>query len=229
MTKPPRSQQLVGRRAQVLRLLRESNEPLGIAEIANRLGIHANTARFHLDPLVANGQVECTRAEPGTPGRPPQLFQAVHGMDPMGARHYRVLAEALAATLATDPDSGRRATEAGRVWGHLQAPAHTDTSSPADGVDPVEAAVSVNRLIGMLNELDFAPEQNDESRRSQIGLRNCPFLELAVDHSEVTCSVHLGLMRGAMEWWGAPVTVDRLDPFVEADLCMVHLSEVGAS
>lgn len=229
MTKPPRPQQSVGRRTQVLQLLRDANEPLGIAEIADRLGIHTNTARFHLDTLVDNGQVERTRAEPGTPGRPPQLFRAVRGMDPMGPRHYRVLAEALTATLATDPDPSRRAADAGRVWGRLQASTVTDTTSRTDRVDPVDSAASVELLTQMLDELGFAPEQTTGGLRSQIGLRNCPFLELAVDRSEVVCPVHLGLMQGAMESWSSPVTVERLDPFVEPDLCMVHLTTVGAS
>lgn len=226
MTEPPPPRRLAGRRRQVLQLLREANEPLGIAEIADRLGIHANTARFHLDTLIRNGQVECTRAESGTPGRPPQLYQTMRGMDPMGARHYRVLAEALAASLTTDPDRSRRTTDAGRQWGRLHATAVTD---PAGRDEPALAADSVDRLTGMLDELGFAPDQAAGRDRSQIGLRNCPFLELAVDHSEVVCPVHLGLMQGAMESWGSPVTVERLEAFVEPDLCMVHLGAVGAS
>jgi predicted ArsR family transcriptional regulator len=36
--------------------------------------------------------------------------------------------------------------------------------------------------------------------------------------------VHLGLMQGALTAMRAPVTVDRLDPFVEPDLCVAHLA-----
>ena len=42
--------------------------------------------------------------------------------------------------------------------------------------------------------------------------------------ARVICPVHLGLMRGAMTALGAPVTVERLDPFAEPDLCLAHLS-----
>lgn len=224
MTKPP-AQQSAGRRSQVLQLLRDTDEPLSVAETAERLGIHANTVRFHLETLVDNGQVECTRAELGRPGRPPQLFRAVRGMDPMGPRHYRVLAEALAATLATDPDSSGRATEAGRVWGRLQASVVADV---ANRDEPLDAGASVGLLTGMLDELGFAPEQTTGGARSQIGLRNCPFLEAAIDHPHIVCPVHLGLMQGAMQAWNSPVTVDRLDAFVEPDLCMVHLGSAGA-
>ena len=40
---------------------------------------------------------------------------------------------------------------------------------------------------------------------------------------------HLGLMRGALETWEAPVTVDRLDAFVEPDLCLVQLTRQAAA
>lgn len=225
MTTQPGSQQSVGRRAHVLRVLREAQQPLGIAEIANRLGIHANTVRFHLDTLVEHGQVERSRARPGTPGRPPQLFAPVRAMDPTGPRHYQVLAEALATTLAADPDPHARSLEAGRRWGRGHASALTDATETSV---PPDAAEAIEHLVVLLDELDFAPEQR-LGDRSQIGLRRCPFLELAVDRAEVVCPIHLGLMQGAMESWSSLVTVDRLDAFVEPDLCVAHLTTIGAS
>lgn len=225
MTMSRRGWYAAGRRGEVLQLLRDVGEPMGIAEIADRLGIHGNTVRFHLDTLVGNDQVERTAAERKSPGRPPQLFQVAQGMDPMGPRHYQTLAEVLATSLATDPDPSGRGVEAGRAWGRLQASATTDT---ADRHESPGAAESVRRLTGMLDELGFAPEHTADSGRSQIGLRHCPFLELAVRRSEVVCPVHLGLMQGAMESWDSPVTVDRLDAFVEPDLCVAHLSAGGS-
>lgn len=225
MTKQPGSQQSVGRRQRVLHLLREAQQPLGIAEIANRLGIHANTVRFHLDTLVEHGQVERSSAAAGNPGRPPQLFAAVRAMDPTGPRHYQVLAEALATTLEGDPSPRARSLDAGRQWGRGHASALADVRETSD---PPEAAEAVEHLVVLLDDLDFAPEQ-PLGDHSQIGLRRCPFLELAVDHSEVVCPIHLGLMQGAMESWGSPVTVERLDAFVEPDLCVAHLKTIGAS
>ena len=68
------------------------------------------------------------------------------------------------------------------------------------------------------------PEARMAAGQRQIGLRHCPFLELAETRSEIVCPVHLGLMQGAMEAWHSPVAVDRLEPFVEPDLCLAHLS-----
>ena len=39
--------------------------------------------------------------------------------------------------------------------------------------------------------------------------------------------MHLGLMQGALTAMRAPITVDRLDPFVEPDLCVAHLASAA--
>jgi quercetin dioxygenase-like cupin family protein len=126
---------------------------MAVAEIADRLEIHANTARFHLESLVSDGRVERTTADSGSPGRPPQLFHAVQGMDPMGPRHFRVLAEVLAASLATDADPSGRVLEAGRFWGRHQASTVTDATETDEALEPAE---SVERLMRLLDELGFA-------------------------------------------------------------------------
>lgn len=213
-----------GRRLQVLQLLRGADAPLGIAEIAHRLGVHANTVRFHLETLVANGQVERHTASHAGPGRPPQLFRAAPGMDPMGPRRYQVLAEVLVGDVAARSDPADRAAEAGRRWGRRQA-----LAAAVDEPNPVGTGESVERMTRMLDELGFAPDPVADTDPPAIGLRHCPFLELAESRSEVVCPIHLGLMQGAMESWGAPVTVERLDAFVEPGLCVAHLNLTGAS
>jgi predicted ArsR family transcriptional regulator len=214
-----------GRRPQVLRILKGTPGPLSINDIADRLGVHPNTVRFHLDRLMESGQVERVETDRHTTGRPPLLFRPVRGMDPTGPRHYRLLAELLMQSLAGDPDRSARALELGRAWGRRQ---HSEPGvGAAAGAEGSDEAVA--RLMGLLDEIDFAPEKRQDKGLLQIGLRHCPFLELAEARPEIICPVHLGLMQGALEAWKAPVTVDRLDPFVEPDLCLAHLTSVGTS
>jgi predicted ArsR family transcriptional regulator len=61
----------------------------------------------------------------------------------------------------------------------------------------------------------------------RAGTRHYRF-ELAENATGVVCPVHLGLMQGAMDTWRAPVLVDRLEAFVEPDLCLAHLTLQGA-
>ncbi|MGZ0153564.1 helix-turn-helix transcriptional regulator [Kribbella sp. WER1] len=220
-----------GRRADVLRVLRDADRPMDLPEIAARLGIHVNTARFHLETLVGNGQVERTTGGRGRPGRPPLMFQAVRRMDPTGPRHYRVLADILTASLATDPNPTTRATEAGRHWSRTQTPPRADPApmrAPTPTSAASEAADVVGGLTGLLEELGFAPEQLPAGGHPRIGLRHCPFLELAEERSDVVCAIHLGLMQGAIESWNSPISVDRLQPFAQPDLCIVHLADTSS-
>lgn len=219
MADPDSGAESTGRRRAVLRILRASSTPLSIVAVADKLDVHPNTVRFHLDTLVAEGRVEHVQPTRRGPGRPPLMFRAVPQMDRDGMRQYRLLAEILAIGLAGEPDSGSRAVAAGRAWGER-------LGSP--GPDP-GAEESIAHLMGVLDDLGFEPELRASDGAQQLGLRHCPFLELAERQPGVICPVHLGLMRGALETWAAPVTVERLEAFVEPDLCLAHLALAGAA
>lgn len=207
-----------GRRLDVLRLVQAADEPLSIAQIADELGVHPNTVRFHLDTLVEEGRVEHTEPDHKGRGRPALMFRAIRQMDRGGTRRFRLLAEILTIGLAADSDPSGKALAAGRAWGHRLRPLH----QPAGCVDAEE---STGHLLEMLDELGFEPErlEPDAGGDELLGLRHCPFLELAETSTQVVCPIHLGLMQGALEAWDSPVTVDRLDPFAKPDRCVAHL------
>lgn len=209
-----------GRRAEVLEVLRAADGPLSITAIALALGIHPNTVRFHLDALAEAGQVEAVEGGRTKPGRPPLMFRAVAGMDPAGPRDYRMLAGILADALARQPRPSARAMAAGRASAERVAePARTRSRRQA-----------VDRLTGLLDQLGFAPENASAAKNSdEIRLRNCPFLELVGTRRDVICPIHLGIMKGALEAWNAPVTVDALTPFAEPDVCVAHLVSTASA
>jgi predicted ArsR family transcriptional regulator len=214
------AKQSLGRRDDVLRVLKAAHTSMSIAAIADTLDVHPNTVRFHLDTLVNAGRVEQVASDRKGPGRPALLFRATQRMDPGGPRHYRLLAEILAVALAGDRDAGARATAAGREWGRqLKPPPPTTTEAPG-------AEDSIQHLVDFLDELGFAPERRGSER---VELRHSPFLELAETQKTVICPIHFGLMQGALETWRAPVTADRLEAFVEPDLCLVHLTRQVAA
>ncbi len=195
---------------------------MSILAIAEQLAVHPNTVRFHLDSLVADGQAE--QAEHGRkgPGRPPLMFQAVRQMDRGGTRHYRLLAEILTMALAADRDPRAKAMAAGREWGR-------NLESAPEAAESMSADHAIDHLVGVLDELGFAPERRTSDGEQSVGLRHCPFLELAETRGSVVCPIHLGLMQGALETWAAPVSVGRLDAFVEPDLCLAHITPVKAA
>ncbi|HET6633821.1 MAG TPA: helix-turn-helix domain-containing protein [Streptomyces sp.] len=213
------------RRAEVLRAVREAHEPPSVADIADRLGVHPNTARFHLDALVDEGAVERTSVRPDGPGRPRTVHRPRPGMDRGGPRGYRLLARVLLSRLAAaGTDGTEEAVRAGREWGGFLV----ERPAPAARIGRQEA---VARLTALLADLDFAPETDTaaEQGTEQIRLRHCPFLELAEEYGPLVCQIHLGLMQGALAELRAPVRAERLEPFAEPDACLTRLRHTTAA
>ena len=111
------------RRQQVLDVIQRAADPVGVSEIADRIGVHPNTVRFHLDALVGDGIVERVPDTPSGPGRPRAGYRPRPGLARGSARRYRVLTEILLSHLSA---------AAGRTWVHTWCPdAHRLKSSPA--------------------------------------------------------------------------------------------------
>ena len=205
-------------RARVLDLLRAAGSPAGVRDIADQAGLHPNTARFHLDALVDAGLAARAPKERTTPGRPSMAYRAVAGAEPVGRRRYRLLAEMLTSLIAGMlPKPGEAAGEAGREWGRYL----TEPPPPYQRLDAGEA---VERLTATMAEIGFAPEAVTDGTQYQLRLRQCPFREVAENHQDVVCQLHLGLMQGALAQMRAPVTADRLQPFAEPSLCIAYLA-----
>jgi predicted ArsR family transcriptional regulator len=196
----------------VLELLESQPGPVTVAELAERAGQHPNTIREHLDTLVADGLAERERAGAEGRGRPSWLYAAVSR--PPAAPEYAGLATALAMQIARTSDNPREeALEAGTTWGAQLAERRPTPSTPA------AARQSVVELLGGLG---FDPEA--DQRRQRVRLRECPLLEAAMEQPDVVCSVHLGLVRGALDAWHTSAEQTSLLPFAEPGACLLHLT-----
>ena len=205
-------------RARVLDLLRAADSPLGVQEVADRTGLHPNTARFHLDGLVEAGLATREPQARVTPGRPSMAYRAAEGGGSAGGRRYRLLAEILTSLIAgTMPEPGKAAMEAGRQWGAYL----TEQPPPYQRPSPDEA---IEKLAAIMEELGFAPQAVPDGKQYRLCLHQCPFREVAQHHQDVVCSLHLGLMQGALAQMRARVTADSLEPFAEPSLCIAHLT-----
>jgi predicted ArsR family transcriptional regulator len=216
---PPSGPALGDSRAQVLAVLQAARQPLAVSDIAAEVGLHPNTARFHLDGLVAQGLAQRDTEQRDVPGRPRSLYQASADGPHTGRRSYRLLAEILTSYLATHTKQpGQAALSAGEAWGRFL----TERPAPFRRVD---ADTATRQLVATLDDIGFAPEAVAGRRERQILLHHCPFLETAEEYRDVVCAVHLGLMRGMLAELDAPVDAKRLDPFVEPNLCVAHLTK----
>lgn len=215
---PPEASALGDSRARVLEVLQVAGTPLGVGEVAARVGLHANTTRFHLDGLVGQGLAERKSEDRAAPGRPRALYSSRRDSAPAGRRSYRFLAQILTSYVAgASRQPEKAALRAGEEWGRYLA-------TRPEPFRRTDAAAANRQLVQALDDIGFAPESTRVGRKRQILLHHCPFREAAEQHREVVCTVHLGLMRGLLAELDAPMDAERLGPFVEPDLCITHLA-----
>lgn len=208
------------RRAMVLALLRRSDQPLSVAEVAEAMDLHVNTARFHLDGLVDDGLAARTAEPRETPGRPRILYSS-EGLSP-GPRSYELLAQMLTGFVSSLEDVDTATVELGKAWGrHL-----VERAAPSQRVDAEEA---LSRLDRMLDAVGFQPEAHATEEGAEVRLRHCPFQEVAQQHPDVVCAIHLGLMQGALDELDAPIATTSLEPFATPHACVARLETTRAA
>lgn len=201
-------------RVEILHVLQGADGALSAESLAAAVGLHLNTAREHLERLVAAGFLERQPEVRSTRGRPRILYRVVDRDagatldERLRAHLLSVLAEGYGKQV-DEPDVV--AERIGRAW--------------AQGLAATGAADQLAALEMHLEDLGMRPEVELEPLR--IHLRRCPFEDLARQRPDVVCSVHLGVARGVLAHHEGPVVAERLEPFVAPQHCILHLARTG--
>ena len=208
---------LTGSRLAVLTVLEQQAEPMGLAGLSARTSLHPNTLREHLEALESSGRVRRFRAEPSGRGRPAWLYESTDTSTTPPATEYVGLATALASVIARhSPDPRSEALEAGQNWGH--------TLGRSKSLPHGRGATGARRrVVALLADLGFAPEPS--ARATSVRLTRCPLLDVARAEPDIVCGVHLGIVRGALQEWGASSQDAELLPFSETGACTLLLPQ----
>ncbi len=186
----------------ILEALRDAPDGLDANQLAGRFELHPNTIRWHLGVLTDAGLVEEVPERRRGRGRPSIVHRLTSEGIASGHDNYRLLATMLTDALARDGHGEARAYETGVRWGrHLQQ-AEPDAT-----------------VVELLDREGFAAERHGD----RVEMRRCPFYALAEGAPQVICTLHHGIVDGALEEAGADESVERLDPFVEPGLCIAYL------
>jgi predicted ArsR family transcriptional regulator len=174
------------------RELATSTRPLSAQDLAERLGLHPNTVRLHLDRLRETGLVEAEAIHRGTVGRPQHLYSLAPGAPSLGfdPPAHALLAGVLGA-LAEQVGAGPEDAEAvGTQWGTQLA-------------RRTRARACVDTLATELDRLGFEPAVGPGDGTAEGAVRieflHCPFRELAEAYPELVCSLHRGICAGVID------------------------------
>ena len=187
----------------ILEALREAPDGLDTGQLAEHVVLHPNTIRWHLGVLADGGLVQDTPERRHRRGRPRIVHRLTGEGLARGRDEYRLLATMLTDAVADDDSGAARAYETGVRWGrHLQ-----------------QGEPDAN-LAQLLDREGFEAEQHGD----QVEMRRCPFYALAEGSPQVICTLHHGIIDGALAEAGSEQAVERLDPFVEPNLCIARLT-----
>jgi predicted ArsR family transcriptional regulator len=181
-------------------------------ELADSLGLHANTVRLHLDRLREAGLVEVEAIHRGTVGRPSHVYSLAPGAPGLGfdPPSYTLLSGLLAALAERVGADGTEATEIGRAWG-VEAGRRTRSRS------------CVKALVGELERLGFEPETETAGGTTDVAFMRCPFRELAEAYPELVCNLHRGISEGIVAEVGGG-TVEDFATLYDRDPCRVSVA-----
>ncbi len=199
-------------RERVLAALVEAREPLDAAELARRVGLHANTVRFHLGRLAEAGLVASTLEARSRPGRPHVLYEpTAEAGEPV--EDYRFLARMLATALEAGPEpSARRST-----------PARDGAATSSSGARPTSPCPPTRRH-GRSSGCSPTRASRPSAPATACACAAARSRTWPSRTARVICALHLGLLRGALEELRAPVQVEALRPFAEPGICVVDFA-----
>jgi predicted ArsR family transcriptional regulator len=187
--------------------------PAGTEELAERLELHPNGVRGHLERLRESGLVTRERTRQAR-GRPRDMWSIAPEARPGGEAPsaYVDLGRWLTRVVRSGRTSLRAVERTGREIGHELAPDSGDAS-------PEEA------MHATLTSLGFQPRREvDPDGGLTYRLCNCPYRDAAADNQDVVCTLHRGITRGLLDTL-APET--KLAGFVPRDPhaagCLIEL------
>jgi predicted ArsR family transcriptional regulator len=165
--------------------LARSPRPLVTADIAERLGLHPNTVRPHLDRMREVGLLDVVTDAQGSVGRPQHRYSLAADAPSLGFEPpaFPVLARMLLRLASAADVSAADAVDAGREQGAAAA------RRPAAGT-------CAEALSAELAALGFDPESVVDEQGATIAFTRCPFRDLAESNPDLVCSLHRGLIEG---------------------------------
>ena len=204
--------------------LGRSPAPLSATELADRLALHPNTVRPHLDRMREAGLVEVEPIHRGTVGRPQLRYSLAPGAPGLGfdPPAHTLLAGLLAALAEQLGGDALDAANLGRRWG-------TDASGRRQSGRGCLAA-----LVAELDRLGFDPVEQElgagdpDGRRVRVDFLHCPFRELAEAYPELVCNLHRGIVEGVVAQGGRAARptgmVEDFRTLIDRDPCNVTVS-----
>ncbi|SER78427.1 helix-turn-helix transcriptional regulator [Corynebacterium cystitidis] len=226
----PEMLKLSPKQTEVLATLQSFPRGARAADIAERLGMHVNTARGHLDELVAKDAVRVTSAPAAGRGRPSLIFQVRVPDNRTIAEEHIELIELLVGLVENSSSSDEAVERARAVGAQWAATIKSEEETWSTAADTIAG------LNQRLREMGFDPQVvehgthcaddpiSDSSPSAEITLHSCPFVSAdGTTPSPFICAVHEGFLQERIARYANDHVNLELKRYTPTETCTVKV------
>ncbi|MFC4320754.1 helix-turn-helix transcriptional regulator [Litchfieldia salsa] len=173
-----------------------------VQEIADSFNIHPNVARLHLSKLEDVNMLVSETKKTGKGGRPSRLYRLSDDTIQLHFpyRDYQLLAKIAIETMVSLGPIGKDALyqtgmKFGRELMKNEIPSNQQFMQESSFDEKLNLLKQAATLAGFYPEVSH----NFEKTKIFFHVNNCPFKEMAKEHTESVCGMHYAFIQGMFE------------------------------
>lgn len=213
-------------RFNIYQYITKRHRDVTVQEIADHFEIHPNVARLHLSKLEDVNMLKSETKKTGKGGRPSRLYRLSDDVIQLNFpyRDYERLARIAIETLLSLGEAGKEALyKTGKRFGEeminkelARYPAGTELTFE----EKLELVQNAANTAGFYPEFDVSEDKS----KIFFQIYNCPFKEIATEHTEAVCKTHFEFLKGIFETLFPSVElVEKENMFATGcDTCLYH-------
>ncbi len=186
----------------IYQYITKRHQEVTVQEVADNFNIHPNVARLHLSKLEDVNMLASETKKTGKGGRPSRLYRLSDDVIQLHFpfRDYMLLAKVAIQTMVSLGEEGKKALYlTGKRFGAEVVEQEMAKKSLAG--EELEFEHRLNILRNAATLAGFYPEfeANGDKTKIYFQIYNCPFKEVAQEHSDTVCHMHQQFLKGMFE------------------------------
>ncbi|XJZ26209.1 helix-turn-helix transcriptional regulator [Bacillota bacterium Lsc_1132] len=210
----------------IYQYITKRHQEVTVQEIADNFNIHPNVARLHLSKLEDVNMLSSETKKTGKGGRPSRLYRLSEDVIQLHFpyRDYMLLSKVAIETMISLGEEGKKALHlTGKRFGaeviEQEVAKQTTTENLLSFDEKLRILKSAASLAGFYPEF----EASGDKQKIYFQIFNCPFKEVALDHTETVCSMHREFLKGMFEALFSSVQlIEKENIIAGCDTCSYH-------
>jgi predicted ArsR family transcriptional regulator len=186
----------------IYQYITKRHQEVTVQEIADGFNIHPNVARLHLSKLEDVNMLVSETKKTGKGGRPSRLYRLSDDLIQLNFpfRDYQLLASITIETMLSLGEEGKKALyTTGKRFGSELIEQELATQHQSGQELTFEQRINIMKSAATLAGFYPDLEANDDQTKIYFEIFNCPFKEVAKEHTESVCGMHTEFLKGMFE------------------------------